>query len=235
MDRKRKTLAWLFGSGGIVGEPGPVIRVAGSRFISEDAANPTVLGAITVGFDGGHSWTVTVDADPDNKFDISGGNLRMNSTLNYENAQSHQVTLRGTAIGQPDITRTFTYFVTNVIENPVWLTPPNITGIAIIGEHLSMNDPGSLESPDGDGATIAYQWYLVAGPTAISGETDPADLETSSLSPGDEVFLRATATNSAGSTSEDSNSIGPFLEPDVEETSLLWADEGYLTIMHMGL
>jgi hypothetical protein len=234
LDRKRKTLAWLFGAGAL-GEPGPVIRVAGSRSISEDASNPTVLGAITVAFDGGHSWTVTVDDDPDGKFDISGGNLRMNSTLNYENAQSHQVTLRGQATGQSDITRTFTYFVTNVIENPVWLTPPNITGIATVGEHLSMNDPGSLESPDGDDATIAYQWYLVEGPTAIDGETDPSDLETSSLSPGDEVFLRATATNVAGSTSEDSNSIGPFLEPDEEETSLLWGDEGYLTILHMGL
>jgi hypothetical protein len=233
--RKRKTLAWLFGTGGIVGEPGPIIKVAGSRTILESASNPTVLGAITVDNDGGHSWTVTVDVDADNKFDINSGNLRMNSTLNYETKQNHQVTLRGQATGQPDITRTFTYFVQNVIENPVWLSPPEISGTALIGSHLLMSVPGELESPDGDAATIAYQWFLVDGPTEISGETDPDHFDSENLSPGDEVFLRATATNVAGSTSEDSNSIGPFLEPDEEETSLLWGDEGYLTIMHMGL
>lgn len=221
--------------GGAVTPTGPYIKVTGSRFVSEGVSPPYELGDLSVENDGGHSWTISVKTDGDNKFDISSGKLRIDNALDYETKVFHDVTLEATATGQDPVEKTLRYNVINVIEAPVFESPPVITGIAQVGATASLQTEGLLQSPDGDGAERTYQWFLDGEtPEAIEGATD-TELDTSGFEGGEEIFLRETATNGAGSVAEDSNVLGPFELPDEVETSLLWGDSEYLTILHMGV
>lgn len=235
--KQNQELLLLTGATGGILSVGPRIVVSGSKVIPEDTATSTELGDISVLRAGEVEYAVAIKSggDPDSKFAVSNGKLILNGALDFESKTSHSVTLEGTAEGEDTIESTFVYTVTNVVEAPVFTSPPVISGVAEIGEHIALATPGVLQSPDGDDAVRSYQWYLDGDvPTPIEGETDPEDFNSSSLEEGDEIFLRETATNSADSTSEDSNTIGPFLDPVAVESSLLWADTGDLTLIHMG-
>jgi hypothetical protein len=113
---------------------------------------------------------------------------------------------------------------------PVNLTPPVLTGVTAAGSTL-MASTGTWAgvSP----ISYAYQWYLddvlVGGATTSSYATDEED-------DGLEVFCRVTATNSAGSASEDSNTVtlaeaGDFDDVHADTTALT-ADTTTLTADH---
>jgi hypothetical protein len=67
------------------------------------------------------SFTYSI-VDPDGKFYISGNELRAYNPFNYEQAQSHTVTIRTTDSAGITLDETFTIHVDNVNENPTGLT-----------------------------------------------------------------------------------------------------------------
>lgn len=109
-------IAFAFPSDG-----GPLIQLSSSS-IAENAAGGTVIGTASVASaPEGVTYTWAITSDPDSKFaiDESTGVLSLGeaATLNFEDAQSHQVTIAATpSAGDPPSPRTFTITVTNVLE-----------------------------------------------------------------------------------------------------------------------
>ncbi len=104
----------LMGRGGTGFVPGPRIRLS-STVIAENAEVNDVIGTLSVA-NGSGSYTFSITADPDGKFNISGTDLRVDAALDYETATSHQVTIEADNGVDPPISRTFTIRVTNVLE-----------------------------------------------------------------------------------------------------------------------
>jgi hypothetical protein len=93
---------------------GPEVRLS-STSIAEDAADNTVVGALSVANLGVltvSSYAIT--ADPSNKFAISGTNLIIDELLDYETATSHTVTIEATLSDASTTSRTFPISVTDV-------------------------------------------------------------------------------------------------------------------------
>jgi hypothetical protein len=91
---------------------GPQITLTATS-IAENAANGTAIG--TLGVAGGIGvYTFTVESDPDAVFDISGGALDKDGTLDYETATSHQVQIKADNGAGSVIYQWFTIGVTNV-------------------------------------------------------------------------------------------------------------------------
>lgn len=197
--------------------------------IAEDAEVNDVIGTLAVA-NGSGSYTFSITADPDSKFNIDGDDLRVDAALDYEAATSHLVTIEADNGVDDPISRQFTISVTNVIEAPVNLAAPEVTGDL---DGILTCSTGTWELPDAAGATFAYQWKDADDDSDLTGETANT-LDTQGYI-GLEVYCEVTATNSAGSTAEDSNTVGPLEEapevptvPDAFETgdwSIVAGDE----------
>ena len=133
------------------------------------------------------------------------------SGLDYETAPGLTAIVRFVPDeGDPLPSRTIPIPVANVIELPVFLEMPEVTGVAQVGQSVTCS-PGVLEMPDGAGAEITRQWFREDDEDeALEGETG-LTLTAGEALLGETAFCRVTATNAAGSTSEDSNTVGPFL------------------------
>lgn len=80
--------------------------------IAEDASVGDLVGNLSVE-NGSGSYTFSITADPDSKFQIDGSRLETSATLDYGTATSHSVTIQATN-GVDPISRTFTINVTEV-------------------------------------------------------------------------------------------------------------------------
>lgn len=200
-----------------------------NRSIAEDASVDDVIGTLSVS-NGSGSYTFSITADPDSKFKIDGDELQVGAALDYETAASHSVTIEADNGVDAPISRTFSIAVENVIEAPVNLVAPVVTGDL---DGILTCSTGTWELPDAAGATFAYQWKDADDDSDLTGETANA-LDTQDYI-GLEVYCEVTATNSAGATAEDSNTVGPLEEapegptvPDAFETgdwSIVAGDE----------
>lgn len=95
--------------------PPPSITLSADT-IAEDAEVNDVVGLLSVA-NGSGSYTFTITADPDSKFDIGNVNeLQLGDTLDYETATSHSVTIEADNGVDDPISRTFTINVTDVEE-----------------------------------------------------------------------------------------------------------------------
>lgn len=90
----------------------PQIQLSGAA-VAEDAANGTTIGTLSVARGRG-TYTFTVQSDPDGLFDITGGALDKDGTLDFEAASSHQVQIKADNGAGSVLYRWFTIGVTNV-------------------------------------------------------------------------------------------------------------------------
>jgi hypothetical protein len=81
--------------------------------IDEDAANGATIGTLSV-VGGTGSYNFSVTDDPDGLFDVTGGALDKDGTLDYEVATSHQVEITADNGAGSVIVQTFTITVNNV-------------------------------------------------------------------------------------------------------------------------
>jgi hypothetical protein len=98
-----------------------------------------------------------------------------------------------------------------IVAAPVESAAPAISGTPQVGETLTMTSNGSWTAYPAP--AYSYQWESCSGNSCmpISGAT--ASMFTlSSAQAGEQIKLQVTATNGAGSTSAESNSLGPVTQ-----------------------
>ncbi|MFC5281964.1 putative Ig domain-containing protein [Pedobacter alpinus] len=142
------------------------------------AANSTVGSLTTTDPDAGNSFTYTLVAGTGNtdngSFSISGANLRITNSPNFEVKNSYSVRIRTTDQGGLFYEETFTITINNVNETP--------TDIALsansINENVAANSQvGTFTTTDPD-ASNTFTYTLVAG----AGSTDNASFNISGSS-----------------------------------------------------
>ena len=160
----------------------PTNIVLSGNSVAENSVNGTVIGAISaIDPDAGDSATFSLANDANGLFAISGGNLVVAGPLDFETANSQQITLRVIDSGGLSYDKSFTIGVTNVNEAP--------TNIVLSGNSVAENSAngtvvGALSAIDpdaGDSATFSLTGNA-NGLFAISGGNlvvaGPLDYET---------------------------------------------------------
>lgn len=103
-----------------------------------------------------------------------------------------------------------------IVAAPVESAAPAITGTPQVGQTLSMTSSGTWTAYPAPAYT--YQWESCSGSSCTPIVYATASTFTlTSAQAGEQIKLRVTATNSVGSTSADSNSLGPVT--NAEEVS----------------
>ncbi|MGL3001882.1 beta strand repeat-containing protein, partial [Flavobacterium sp. RSSB_23] len=139
------------------------------------AANSTVGSFSSTDVDSGNTFTYTLVAgagSTDNaSFNISGSNLRITASPDFETKSSYAVRIRTTDQGGLFFEKTFTITINDVNETPTDIA----LSAAAIDENVAANSTvGTLSSTDADsGNTFTYT--LVAG----TGSTDNASFNIS--------------------------------------------------------
>jgi VCBS repeat-containing protein len=147
----------------------PTAVLLSNASIAENSPANAVVGALSaVDPDAGDSATFTLTNNAGGLFAISGGNLVATAPLDYEQAASHQVTVRATDAGGLFHDTTFTIATTNVNEAP--------TNIVLSGATVQQNAGngtvvGALSSVDPDAGDSAIFTLLDndGGQFGISG------------------------------------------------------------------
>lgn len=206
----------FIGRGGSGYVASPSIQLSGLS-IAEDAAGATVLGDLSVANSPpGVSWTYAFKAGSNaaGLWQIINGNqvaLADEASLNYEDTSSYPnefIEATSDEMTPTVIERAFTFTVTNVIEAPVNVTPPAVTGSVEVGSTLSCSTGTWTDMGAG---SYAYQWKDASDDSSIEGATASTLVLTHALL-GVEIYCEVTATNSADSTPEDSNTVGPVVD-----------------------
>lgn len=125
----------------------PALQLSASS-IAESASIGAIVGALSVA-NGSGSYTFTITADPDNKFDISGSNLVTTAALDYETATSHSVTVQAANGVDTPLSATFPISVTNVVEGTLGPTTAGFTEGAAAGSlitNITGLDAGASET-----------------------------------------------------------------------------------------
>ena len=155
----------------------PTAVLLSNSSVAENSAAGTVVGALTaVDPDAGDTATFTLIDNSGGLFAISNGNLVTTAPLDFEQAASHQVTVRATDAGGLTYDTTFTIATTNVNEAPtdILLSTAAVTQGAANGTivgGLTAVDPDVGDSVtftliDNDGGRFAVSGgnLVVAGP-----------------------------------------------------------------------
>jgi len=148
-----------------------------SSSVNENVAANTVVGALsTVDQDAANTFFYTLVAgagDTNNAaFNISGANLRITGSPDYEAADSYSVRIRTTDQGSLFFEKAFTITVNDVNESPTDIT---LSGTSI-DENVGANSTvGALSASDPD-AGNTFTYTLVAG----AGDDDNAAFNISS-------------------------------------------------------
>lgn len=105
--------------------------------------------------------------------------------------------------------------ITSSAYAPINLIAPVVSGIETENETLSTTN-GTWDADPAP--TYTYQWYRspstpIGGATSSTYVLQAADV-------GESIFCRVTATNSEGSTPEDSNTVGPIAQADYAPINL---------------
>jgi len=193
----------------------PTAVLLSNTSIAENSPANTVVGALSaVDPDAGDTATFTLTNDAGGLFAISGGNLVATGPLNYEQAASHQVTVRATDAGGLTYDATFMIATTNVNEAPTDVTLSNSTIAAASAPNTVVGTLAAIDPDAGDTATftlidndgglfaISGGNLVVAG--SLGGVTAPVqDVTVRATDAGGLTFdkvLALTVTGIAGNT-----------------------------------
>jgi VCBS repeat-containing protein len=147
----------------------PTSVLLSNSSVAENSAANTVVGALSaVDPDAGDTTTLTLTNDAGGLFAISNGNLVTTDPLDFEQAASHQVTVRATDSGGLTHDQVFTIATTNVNEAP---TAISISGSTIAATSAVGTVVGALSGTDPDAGDTATFTLLDndGGLFAISG------------------------------------------------------------------
>jgi VCBS repeat-containing protein len=147
----------------------PTAVLLSNSSIGENSPASSVVGALSaVDPDAGDTATFTLTNNAGGLFAISGGNLVTTGPLDFEQAASHQVTVRATDSGGLTHDTTFTIATTNVNEAP---TAISISGSAVAATSAVGTVVGSLSGVDPDAGDTATFTLLDndGGLFAVSG------------------------------------------------------------------
>ena len=146
------------------------IALSGSSSVAENSSAGTVVGALSaLDPDAADTATFTLLDNAGGRFAISGNDLVVAGSLNFEGGPSHQVTVRVTDAGGKFYDETFTIAVGNVNETP---TDIALSGSSSVAENSSLGTVvGALSSLDPDAADTATFTLVdnAGGRFAISG------------------------------------------------------------------
>ncbi|WP_269223520.1 T9SS type A sorting domain-containing protein [Flavobacterium sp. IMCC34518] len=144
--------------------------------INENVASNSTVGTLSAtDVDAANTFTYTLVAgtgSTDNaSFNISGGNLQITSSPDFETKSSYSVRIRTTDQGALFFEKAFTITINNVNETPTDLA----LSASSINENVSSNSTvGTLSATDADAANT-FTYTLVAG----TGSTDNASFNIS--------------------------------------------------------
>ncbi|MGY4458581.1 beta strand repeat-containing protein [Bradyrhizobium sp. LB13.1] len=147
----------------------PTAVLLSNSSVAENTPAGTVVGALSaLDPDAGDTATFTLVANPGNLFAVSNGQIVTTAALDFEQATSHQVTVRATDAGGLTHETVLTIATTNVNEAPTEIALSNsaVPQGAAVGTVV-----GALSATDPDAGDIAT-FTLVdddAGQFAISG------------------------------------------------------------------
>ena len=144
------------------------ITLSASSINENVAANSTIGTLSSTDADAANTFTYTLVAgtgDTDNTaFNISGSNLRITASPDFETKSSYSVRVRTTDQGGLTFEKAFTITINNVNETPTDIT----LSASSINENVAANSTiGTLSSTDADAANT-FTYTLVAG----TGDTD---------------------------------------------------------------
>jgi gliding motility-associated-like protein len=146
------------------------LALSASAINENVAANSTVGALTTTDADASNTFTYTLvsgTGDTDNAaFNISGGNLRITASPDFETKSSYSVRVRTTDQGSLNFEKEFTITITNLNEAPTDLA----LSASAINENVAANSTvGALSTTDAD-ASNTFAYTLVSG----TGDTDNA-------------------------------------------------------------
>jgi hypothetical protein len=139
-----------------VNDQAPTNITISNASVNENSANGTVIGSFT-STDAdlpGDNFTYSIVADPDNKFQIVGNQLRVNGALDRETQTTHSVTVR-TNDGVFTYDKVFTITVNDINESPTIATNTGATlneGSSIVITTAMLNEG----DPDDSGTGVTY-------------------------------------------------------------------------------
>ncbi|HZO47511.1 MAG TPA: hypothetical protein VFB68_16560 [Xanthobacteraceae bacterium] len=172
--------------------PAPTDIALSGTTIAENSANGAVVGALSA-TDPGDTATFTLFNNAGGRFAISGNNLVVAGSLDFEAGTSHQVTVRVTDSANNTYDEIFTINVGNVNETP--------TDVALTGNTVAENavgvTVGTLSTVDSDAGdthtyTVDDSRFEVVGSTlklkageSLNFESEPSvDVEVTSTDAG---------------------------------------------------
>ncbi|GGI24311.1 beta strand repeat-containing protein [Bradyrhizobium guangdongense] len=162
----------------------PTAVLLSNASVAENSAAGTVVGSLSaVDPDAGDSAIFTLTDNAGGLFAISNGNLVTTAPLDYEQAQSHQVTVRATDSGGLFHETTFIIATTNVNEAPTDIllsnaVIPQNTAVGTVVGALSDVDPDAgdtatftlVNDAGGQFAVDSHGNLVVAGPLTAGAE-----------------------------------------------------------------
>ena len=144
----------------------PMNLALSSHTVAEHAANGTTVGTVTSSDpDAGDTFTYQLASDAGGRFavDPTTGQITVadGSLLNYENAASHDVTVRVTDSGGLTYEKTFTIDLTDINETPTDLA---LSSSAVVEHAANGTVIGTVTGSDPDtGDTLTYSLTDAAG------------------------------------------------------------------------
>ncbi|WP_438755068.1 cadherin domain-containing protein [Pararhizobium sp. O133] len=140
------------GSEEVVGEPPENIQLSNAS-VAENAAVGTVIGTLSAVDPDGGTVSFALTGAVSDKFEIVGNELRLKAGVDFETAQSHEITVRVTDTFGSTTDKTFTIGVTDVNEAPVNLALSKAT----VAENAAVGTViGTLSAADPEGGSLSY-------------------------------------------------------------------------------
>lgn len=154
--------------------------------VDENSAINTAIGTLsTTDQDGGDTHTYSIVSDPDNKFILSGNELRVNGLLNHELNGSHNVTIRSNDGNGGTYDEVFTITINDINDTPIYgnqtfSLAENAANSTTIGTATASDEDGDTQNHsivNGNGSGIfavnsATGVITVANNSALDFEND---------------------------------------------------------------
>ena len=149
----------------------PTAVLLSNASVAENSAAGAVVGALSaIDPDAGDSATFTLTDNAGGLFAISNGNLVTTAVLDFEQAASHQVTIRATDSGGLSHDTTFTIATTNVNEAPTAISLSNATVPQGTANGTVVGTLSAVDPDVGDSATFSLL-DNAGGQFAVSGNS----------------------------------------------------------------
>lgn len=193
-----------------------------SASVAEDANVGDLVGNLSV-VGGSGSYTFSITADPDSKFQLDGGDdsiLEVGGALDYETATSHTVTIEADNGVDDPISRQFTIQVTNVVETAPAQFGAGDWSVADLGTNGDIAITIATLPDPGDGPITDLEYQVDGGGWSSLGDVVTGAYPLSGFTDGTEYDIAIRAVNAAGNgTASATKAVTPTGIPDAFEAA----------------